>query len=37
MKKSRSTEEQMVAMLRAADRTSVADVSRKYEVSDQTL
>ena len=37
MKKSRLTEEQMVAMLREADRTSVAEVSKKHKVSDQTL
>jgi putative transposase len=27
----------MVAMLREADRTSVAEISRTYKVSDQTL
>lgn len=37
MKKGRFSEEQMVTMLREADRTSVPEVAKKYGVSDQTL
>ena len=37
MKKSRSSEEQMVAALREADRTSVADAARKHKVSEPTI
>jgi len=37
MKKKRHTDEQIVAILREADATTVAEAARKHAITDQTI